>query len=135
MDVYHKILVKLYDATGGKGSKSVDFIDLVKAEGFYPSYQDIFKQSSQAGWIAEAGRNDVVKITHWGIKEAKKSKSGAPDSSRALGKDANRLRANVKELLVMTEEFSSDISEENLKQVEKKFGEIKKAIEKLKADI
>jgi len=76
MDVYHKILVRLYDITDGKQSKTVDFVDLVKGEGFYPSYSEIFRQMSQAGWIAEAGRSDVVKITHWGIKEAKKSKSG-----------------------------------------------------------
>ena len=136
MDVYHKILVRLYDITDGKQSKTVDFVDLVKGEGFYPSYSEIFRQMSQAGWIAEAGRSDVVKITHWGIKEAKKSKSGgAPDSKRALEKQARRFRSNVKEFLVMTEEFASDVSAENFRQVESKFGEIKKAIEKLNSDL
>ena len=135
MDVYHKILVKLYDVTGGKQSKTVDFIDLVKEEGFYPSYKDIFRQMSQAGWISEAGRSDVVKITHWGVKEAKKSKSGTPDTARALRKQANALHANVKEFSVVTEEFLSDIDADNFKLVEKKFSKIKNAIEKLKADL
>ena len=43
MDVYHKILVKLYEVTGGRDSKKVDFAELLKKEGFYPSYADIFK--------------------------------------------------------------------------------------------
>jgi len=41
----------------------------------------------------------------------------------------------VKEFLVMTEEFASDVSAENFRQVESKFGEIKKAIEKLNSDL
>ncbi len=131
MNVYQKILVKLYEATDGKDSVSVDFKELVKKEGFLPSYIDIFKQMSQQGWIAESGRSDVVNITHWGVKEAKKSQLGTDDSVREVQKNANRLKEGVRELLVMTEEFTGKVSEENFDQVKGKFDEIKEAIDKL----
>ncbi len=135
MDVYHKILIKLYEATGGRDSKKIDFGDLLKKEGFFPSYKDIYKQMSQSGWITDAGRPGAVNITHWGTMEAKKSLAGGSDKKKDLTKAANRLKSNVKEFLVMTEEFSSDISAESFNQVENKFDEIKNAIEKLKGDL
>ncbi len=132
MDVYHKVLVKLYEESGGRLTKKIDLGDLVKAAGFHPSYDDIYKQLSAAGWIAEAGRGNVVFITHWGVKEAKKSQSGAPDSAKGLTKEANRLAANAKELSIVIDEFAEDISEQNFKLVEKKFAGVEKALEGLK---
>ena len=133
MDLYHKILIKLYDASGGKDSQKVDFADLVKKEGFFPSYKDIYKQMSQSGWITEAGRTDVVNITHWGIMEAKKTlATGGEDSTKELEKAATRLVAVAREVLVMSEEFSSKMSEETLTQVENKFDELQNVIGKLK---
>ncbi|MEZ5344074.1 MAG: hypothetical protein R2681_00835 [Pyrinomonadaceae bacterium] len=133
MDVYHKILIKLYEASGGKDSQKVDFSDLVKKEGFLPSYKDIYKQMSQSGWITEAGRADVVNITHWGVMEAKKTlATGGEDSTKELEKACGRLVANVRELLVMSEEFSSKKSAESLTEVENKFDEVKSDIGKVK---
>ena len=132
MDVYHKILVKLYEVSDGRDSKKVDFADLVKKEGFYPSYKDIYKQMSQSGWIAEAGRTDVVNITHWGLMEAKKVLAGGGDSSKELEKRFNRLKANSKEFLVTVEDFGSDMNSESLQQVRDKFDEVENAISKLK---
>ena len=135
MDVYHKILIKLYEVTEGRDSKKIDFRDLVRDEGFFPSYKDIFSQMSQSGWIAEAGRSDQVKITHWGIMEAKKTLAGGGDSKKDLEKEAGRLRSNVKEFLVMTEEFASDLSSESFKQLEDKFGVVKNGIDKVKSNL
>lgn len=133
MDLYHKILIKLYDASGGKDSQKVDFADLVKQEGFNASYKDIYKQMSQSGWITEAGRADVVNITHWGVMEAKKTlASGGEDSTKEFEKAATRLVANARELLVMSEEFASKKSEGSLTQVENKFDEVKSDIGKVK---
>ncbi len=132
MDLYHKILIKLYDVSGGKDTKKIDFADMIKKEGFSPSYNDIYKQMSQSGWISEAGRTGVVYITHWGIMEAKKSLAGGGDSEKELEKLATLLRSNVKEFLVMTEQFTSDMTEENFTEVENKLGEIKNSIEKVK---
>ncbi len=133
MDLYHKILIKLYEASGGKDSQKVDFSDLVKKEGFFASYKDIYKQMNQSGWITEAGRADVVNITHWGIMEAKKTlATGGEDSTKEFEKAATRLVGNARELLVMTEEFSSKKSADSLTQVENKFDEVKSDIGKLK---
>lgn len=134
MNVYQKILIKLYEVTGGKDSETVDLKELIKEEGFYPSYQDIFQHMNRQGWIAEAGRSDIVKITHWGVKEAKKSQTGKLRGISQTKKDANRLKAEVKEFLVMTEEFANDTTEENYQQVKNKNDVINEAIDKLKAN-
>jgi hypothetical protein len=34
MDVYHKILTRIYEVTGGKDTVEVDLNDLLKQEGF-----------------------------------------------------------------------------------------------------
>ena len=38
MDVYHKVLARLLEATGGRESEKVDIKELVKKEGFLSSY-------------------------------------------------------------------------------------------------
>lgn len=138
MDVYHKVLVKLYEVTGGKDSEAVEFKDLVKDMGFLGSYPNVFQELSRQGWIAETRRPDVVKITHWGVKEAKKAQTGGvsfSESARVLKKETNRLIGDAKEFQIALEEFSSDTSETKFKQVEKKFDELKEGINKIKENI
>ncbi len=134
MNVYQKILVKLYEVTEGKDSVSVDFKELLKKEGFYPSYNDIFKQLSHQGWITETGREGIVKITHWGVKEAKKKQTNSPDGMREVKKQANSLKAEIKEMLVMSEEFVGDLSEENYNQIKDKLDTVQNVFEKLKTN-
>ena len=135
MDVYHKILGRLYELTGGKQNESVDLKELVKEAGFLPSYEDIFRQMSRAGWISESGRGNKVKITHWGVKEAKKGGTGGTDGARELKKLARKLQEEAKELLVMCEELSSETVEGNLKQVEKQLDTVSELAKELKASI
>lgn len=135
MDVYHKVLLKLYETTGGKDSHTVDFKDLVKSQGFLGNYNDIFQMLSGQGWIAETPKSNFVHITHWGVSEAKKSGNHTPDVSQVEKKDATRLVAETKQFLIMLEEFASDVSQENFRQVEKKLDEINVAIGKLKSGI
>ncbi|MGI8669595.1 MAG: hypothetical protein ACR2J3_07045 [Aridibacter sp.] len=135
MDVYHKILVKLYEITDGKTSDKIDFIDLVKKEGFYPSYKDIFSHLNEQGWIVEAGRADTVSLTHWGVKEAKKASSGGGDNKRELEKAAKYLKTDAKQFLIMAEEFLSDINDENLKLVQSKFDDLNKSLAKVKENM
>lgn len=132
MNVYKKMLVKLFEEADGKDSKTVDFKELTKREGFYPSYKDIFKHLSQQGWITESGREGDVRLTHWGIKEGKKIQSGVPDGTLEIKRSVNKLAGEVKEFLVMTEELASDISDGNLKQVEEKFQIVNDAIKELR---
>lgn len=138
MDVYHKVLVELYEVTGGKDSEAVEFKDLVKNMGFLGGYPDIFKELSRRGWIAETRRPDVVKITHWGVKEAKKSGASKEDVSEAMqivARETNRLISNAKDFSIILGEFSSDSSKEKLKSVENKFEELKDSIDKIKENI
>ncbi len=135
MDVYHKILVKIYQETDGKTSTKVDLIDLVKKEGFYPSYKDIFSYLSEQGWLVEAGRADTVCITHWGVKEAKKASGGEGDTTRELEKAAKTLKTDAKQFLIMSEEFLSDMNDENLKLVQSKFDDINKSLAEVKENM
>ncbi len=138
MDVYHKVLVKLYDATGGRDTLAVDFKELVKSLGFLGNYDDVTQNLSGQGWIAETTKANYVKITHWGVKEAQKATSGdggATNESQELKKSANHLREETKQFLIMLEEFAADVSREKFGRVEKKFGEINAAISKLKESI
>ena len=89
MDIYHKVIVKVYEATGGRDSQTVDLKDLVKKMGFIGHYADIFNRLSGEGWVAEDRKADFVRITHWGIAEAKKAaESNEPDRAE-LPKSAN----------------------------------------------
>ena len=137
MDVYHKVLNKLYEVTGGKDTQTVDFKELVKAQGFHGNFNEIFQMLNDQGWIAETPKPNYVKITHWGVKEAQKSLSGKTDAddSQELKKAANILIKDTKEFLILLEEFSIDASGENFGQIEKKFGELSSSIGKLKEKV
>jgi len=135
MDVYHKVLLKLYQVTDGKDSQSIDLKDLVKGQGFLGNYDDIFQMLSGQGWIAETPKENFVKITHWGVKEAKNSGNNLPDSTQRLKKEATQLISETKQLLIMLEEFVADSSSENFLEIEKKLHEINTAIGKLKSSV
>lgn len=135
MDVYHKVLAKLYQVTGGKDSALIDLKDLVKGMGFLGNYEDILQMLSGQGWIVETSKVNFIRITHWGVKEAAKSNNGQPNPVQALKKDANSAISEIKQLLIMFESFVTDTSEENFRQIEKKLSEINAATAKLKSGI
>lgn len=135
MDVYHKVLAKLYQVTGGKDSATVDLKDLVKSLGFLGNYDDIFQMLSGQGWIAETPKLNFVRMTHWGVKEANNAGGGQPDAEQAVKKEAAKIAAEAKQFLIMLEEFAADPSKENFGQVEKRSNEINQAIGKLKSSI
>ena len=135
MDVYHKVLAKLYQVTDGKDSQAVDLKDLVKNLGFLGSYNDILQQLSGQGWVAETPKLNYVRITHWGVNEIKNSASDQPDNTLVVKKEANRLIAETKQFSIMLEEFASDASKENFAQVEKKLNDLTAGIGKLKSNV
>jgi hypothetical protein len=135
MDVYHRVLVKLYDITGGRESEAVDLKELVKKEGYLGSYPQIKEHLSGQSWITETSRLDSVKITHWGVKEAKKSQTSGGDDSNAARKEVNRTISDTRELIIFLEELANDVSKENILKAEKKLGEINTAIQKLKSSV
>lgn len=135
MDVYRKVLLKLYEVTGGKESETVDLKELVKKEGYLGNYPQIKEHLSGQSWITETARVDAVKITHWGVSEAKKSGGAGNDDSQALKKEINRTIADTRELAVFLEELAGDLSQENISKAEKKLADINTAIQKLKSSV
>jgi hypothetical protein len=136
MDVYHKVLIKLYEVTGGKESESVDLKDLVKKAGFLGAYNDIFQHLSRQSWISETPRPDTVKITHWGIKEARQSHiTTDAGPNYAVKKEINLIIADTRELNIFFEELAADPTSDNLAKAEKKLAQINSAIQKLKTSV
>ncbi len=133
MDIYNRFIAKIYEETGGSDSQAIDFVDLVKREGFYGSYNDLFKELNNRGWITETSKPDWIKITHWGAREAKKVQSGE-DSAGTLQKDAKLLLAESQELSALAEEFLKDSSNDNFAALEKKVAGLNKAFSNLKAN-
>lgn len=133
MDVYHRVLVKLFEETGGSDSKAIDFADLVKRMKFHANYVNIFKELSVQGWIVETGKVDWVRLTHWGIEEAKKSQAGGAGENQETKKDYNKLLSEARELVAMVESLPSDANKDNLSIVEKKSLQINAIIAEIKS--
>jgi hypothetical protein len=133
MDVYHRVLVKLFEETGGSDSKAVDFADLVKRMKFHANYVSIFKELSVQGWIVETGKVDWVRLTHWGIEEAKKSQTDGAGGNLETKKDFNRLLSEARELVGLVETLSNDGTKDNFSSVEKKNSQINAIIAEIKS--
>lgn len=133
MDVYRKVLVKLFEETGGSDSKAIDLADLVKKLGFHANYNSIFKEMSVQGWLVETSKVDWVKITHWGIMEAKKSLSGEVGGGDELKKSSNRLLSEARELVGLLDILNDEISKDNFAKVEKKISQISTMTNELKS--
>ncbi len=135
MDVYHKILTRIYEITGGKDSVEVDLNDVLKQEGFFSNVENISQHLLTESWVAETARPRVVKITHWGTAEARRVMSNAPDVPRELSKDANKLLAESRELIIMLEEFAAAPNGKNFKTIEKKFADLGGLVGRIKGNI
>ncbi|MBS1792560.1 MAG: hypothetical protein JSS81_01830 [Acidobacteria bacterium] len=132
MDVYHRVLIKLYEVTGGRENETVDLKELVKKEGFLGAYPEIHQHLSRQSWITETPRPGTVKITHWGVKEAKNTQPSDAGNVMTVRREINRLVAETRELIRIFEELAADASSDNIVRAEKKAAEISSAIQKLK---
>lgn len=135
MDVYHKVLVRIYEITGGKETADVDLVDLLKREGFYPSRDDIVTHLSNESWVTRSARPYEVKITHWGVAEAKKAMANLPDKKQLAEKDANSLLNGSREFVIMLEEFAAGPSKEKLKTIDKRYTDLGAVIERLRSNL
>ncbi len=137
MDVYQKILLKVYEISGGKDTADVDLADLLKKEGFYPSLPSIFEQLISQSWITETSRKNIVRLTHWGVQEARKLQTSSPEAAKnaQTKKETTRLLSEVREFVRILEDFSSEQSRENFSKLEKKFSEINTGITNIKTNI
>ena len=132
MDAFNKVLVKLYEITGGRDSVEVDLAELLKAEGFFPSLEEIKSHMSRESWITETSVPNVVRLTHWGAGAAKKAGTHQPGGSRVIEREANQLLSESRELGVIIEEFRANPTSERLKAIENRFAKIQASTEKLK---
>jgi hypothetical protein len=134
MDAYHLVLVKLLDETQGRDSKSVDFKDLVKQLGYHGNYSGIFSHLSEEGWIAETPKADFVKITHWGVAEAKKAKAQAEGVATPTSERAVKCVPLAKDFITALEKYAKDASKDNLRIAVEKFDEMELAFNLAKND-
>jgi hypothetical protein len=124
MNVYHKVLTRIFEITGGKDSVDVDLIELLKKEGFYSNIDNIEKQLLDDGWVSETKRKHTIRITHWGGAEAKRVLNDSPDRVNEVEKNSNRMLAEGRELLIMLEEFVSGPEVKKLDNIEKRISEL-----------
>lgn len=124
MNVFHKVLVKIFELTGGKDNVEVDLADLLKKEGFFPSIDGISAQLLGESWITDGSRKYTCKITHWGVAEAKRVMSNAPDQGNAIEKESTRLLTETRDLITMLEEFAGKPDSKKFDRIEKRISEL-----------
>lgn len=117
------MLLKVFEAAKGRESVDIDFTEIAKREGYFPSIDDIVSHMKSESWVTES-RTNVVRITHWGIAEAKKAGSERPDSARNLERESNRLLNTTRDLGVVIEEFIAEPGAGRFAAVDKKFAEL-----------
>ena len=120
------MLLKVFEASKGRESVDIDFTEIAKREGYFPSIDDIVSHMKSESWVTES-RTNVVRITHWGIAEAKKAGSERPDSARNLERESNRLLNTTRDLGVVIEEFIAEPGAGRFAAVDKKFAELNEA--------
>jgi len=135
MDVYHKILTKIYEVTGGKDTVEVDLNDLLKKEGFFSNIDSIASHLTTESWVAETPRPRVILLTHWGAAEAKRVLSNTPDTVRVIAKDANRLLEDSRELIIMLEEFAASPTVAHFNTIEKRFSDLNELFARIRSNI
>ncbi len=135
MDVYHKVLAKLYELSGGKETVDLDLGDITKELGYFPSREGIANQLMQEGWVTETSRKYVFRITHWGIGEAKKRAANPDSDPSTVAKNGTRLAAAARELLVAADLFADKLKKDNLDLVEKHADELSSIIKTLRSEL
>jgi hypothetical protein len=123
MDAYHKILVRIFEEAAGKETVDIDLTELTKKEGYLPSRDEICEMLKSESWVTES-RPNVVRLTHWGVAEAKKAGSTRRDGPRALERASRKLLAETRDMAVIIEEFIADPSNARRSELRTKLSEI-----------
>ena len=131
MDVYHKILSRVFESAGGRESADVDLVDIIKSEGYFANIDEIYRRLLDESWVTEKSRRYQVRLTHWGVAEAKRVMADLPDKKTLLGKDAGRIINESKQLVIMLEEFEADPQADKLNVIESQHSEIGAIIKRL----
>ena len=135
MDVFHKVLTRIYEITGGRETQEVDFVELLKQEGFFPSRESIKDQLSTEGWITDSPRPDHVRLTHWGMAEAKKALADPSATNQAIDRQTTRLLSVARDFSIVIGEFVARPDKKTLGPVEERFSEIESLLSKIKPQL
>jgi hypothetical protein len=135
MDVFHKVLTRIYELTGGRETQEVDLIELLKAEGFYPSRDSIKGHLSTEGWITDSARPDHIRITHWGMAEAKKTLADPTASGQGIDRHTTRLLSATRDFSIEIGEFVAKPTAVTIKPVEERISEISNLLSKIKSQL
>ncbi len=137
MNVYHQVLVKLYEETEGKTSKAINLMNLAKSLGLHGNYADIFEHLNREGWIAESVKADFVVITLDGAREARKSLDGSGNVSNTRQEIVrySNLAANIAKELTVLLEAQAQNPASNFAEASKKMVELQNACAQIKANL
>ncbi|HEY2867250.1 MAG TPA: hypothetical protein VGJ02_09170 [Pyrinomonadaceae bacterium] len=135
MDAFHKVLVKIYEITGGRDSHDVDFVELLRTEGFYSSRESIKDHLSSEGWITDSSRPGSIRITHWGSAEAKRTVSTPDKADPGIDRVTSRLSNVARDFSIVVEEFIAKPSAKTLKPVQERLSELDGIVNKVKSMI
>jgi hypothetical protein len=110
VDVYHHILGRVYQVTGGQPKKLVNMLDIIKQEGFSSSKDDIFEFMSHEGWIVDAHAPGEIFLTPWGVEEHKRfSERNKPNKQKHIDdaiKASNQAASAARELADTLEDYA-----------------------------
>lgn len=133
MDAFHKVLVRIYEISGGRDTKDVDLVDLLKAEGFFPSLENIKNHLSTESWITDSPRAPYIRITHWGVAEAKKALADPAAAEEAgIDRAVTRLKSVTRDFSIVVDEFIAKPTPKSLKPVEERLSELDALVNKVK---
>lgn len=135
MDAFQKVLVKIYEITGGRDTQDVDFMELLKSEGFWSSRESIKEHLNNEGWITDSPRSGLIRITHWGVAEAKKAMSSPPKTDPGIDRVTARLGNAARDFSIVVEEFIAKPSSKTLKPVQDRLSELDDMVDKVKSMI
>lgn len=136
MDVYHQVLIKLYEESEGKTGKTVNLMTLAKSIGLHGNYGDIFEHLNREGWIAESVKADFVVITPDGARQARKTLDGAGGNQAnklEVTHHLNRTAALARELADLLEAKAKD-SVDDFTEITAKMTELQTQMAQLKAN-
>lgn len=135
MDVFHKVLLKVYELTGGRENVEADLTDLLKREGYLSNIDPIDEHLAGEGWVTPGSRKYCVKMTHWGVAEARRVLADAPDKRSLLEKQTASFLSDAKQLVIMSEELSSSPSKEKLANVTKRVARMSEILENIGSNL
>lgn len=114
VDVYHRVLAKLYEAKGEQSDKILNMLEIIKQEGLVGAKHDIFEYMSHQGWIVDSPTPGFVHLTPWGIKEHKLfSERSKPDKQKLIEdaiRESNRAAAAGRELADALEKYAEALA-------------------------